>query len=300
MNLPGNDALSLILQRLRLKAEVYVHADFCGTWAVDTSGSRKVPFHLVERGKSWLHMPEEVPRLLTAGDLVIFPHDHAHQLCNQESLPAQVVYNQIPESDPALPITTLACGSFEFASQSLWPLLDSLPKVIVLDLTDTHRLGQTHSLMQLMISELQQGHAGSKAVVDQLSAALFVHVLRSQIEQGFAQGVLAALFDPQIGQALSLIHQQPAQDWSVERLARAIGMSRSVFSERFRDLAGKTPMRYLAEWRMREARDLLSSTDDSIAQIAEACGYNSEVAFRKAFRSVTGQTPGAVRKQSRL
>lgn len=292
----GSDGLSLILQRLRLQAEVYVHADFCGSWVVDTSGSRKVPFHLVESGDSWLHLPGEPPQLLTAGELVIFPHDQVHQLSNQAQLPEGVKRNQIPQHNPDLPSTTLACGSFEFTNRSVWPLLDGLPEVIVLDLTDTRRFGQTHVLMQLMIAELQQRDVGCKAVVDQLAAALFIHVLRSQLEEGLNQGILAALFDPQIGQALTLLHQRPAEEWSVELLAREVGMSRSLFSERFRTLAGKTPMRYLAEWRMQEARDLLLNTDRSIGAIAEACGYQSEVAFRKAFRAITGETPGAVRR----
>lgn len=291
-----SDGLSLILQKLRLQAEVYVHADFCGSWRVDTSGSRKVPFHLVEHGCSWLHLPGESPRLLTAGDLVVFPHDQEHQLCSQEQLPAEATLNDIPKYNPDLPSTTLACGSFEFASRNIWPLLDGLPAVIVLDLADTDRYGQTHALMQLMISELQQRGSGCKAVVDQLAAALFIHVLRSQFETGLSQGILAALLDPKVGKALTLMHQHPELEWSVEQLAQNVGMSRSLFSERFRTLAGKTPMRYLAEWRMQEARELLINSDRSIGAIAEACGYQSEVAFRKAFRTITGQTPGAVRR----
>ena len=292
----SNDGLSLILKRLRLQAEVYVHADFCGTWVVDTSGSRKVPFHLVERGHSWLHLPGESPRLLRAGNLVVFPHDQEHQLCSQEQPPVGVKPNDVQEHNSDLPSTTLACGSFEFASRNVWPLLDGLPDVIILDLTDTQRFSQTHLLMQLMIGELQQRNAGCKAVVDQLASALFIHVLRSQLATGISQGILAALFDPQIGQALTLLHRRPAEAWNIELLAREVGMSRSLFSARFRNLAGKTPMRYLAEWRMQEARDMLMNTDLSIGSIADACGYQSEVAFRKAFRVITGETPGSVRR----
>lgn len=294
----GEDALSLILQRLRLQAEVYVHADFCGAWVVDTSGSRKVPFHLIERGEGWLLMDDQTPVPLRAGHLVIFPHDHEHQLCSQPVKPLVEAINTPASEINDEPLTTLACGSFEFAGQAQWPLLDSLPAVVILDLTDLEQHQLTHQLMQLMLDELNRQAPGCKSVVDQLSAALFVHVLRSQLSDRLDQGVLAALSDPQIGKALTLIHQQPAENWTVERLAHEVGMSRSVFSGRFRALSGKTPVRYLTEWRMNEARDLLLHSDQSIAQIAEACGYQSEVAFRKAFRSVTGQTPGVVRRQS--
>ncbi|GHD36150.1 hypothetical protein GCM10007053_24220 [Halioglobus pacificus] len=58
------DALSVLLARLALKAEVYVDGDFCGTWAVDTAGSRRIPFHLIVEGNAWLYFPESTPRAL--------------------------------------------------------------------------------------------------------------------------------------------------------------------------------------------------------------------------------------------
>ena len=73
-------------------------------------------------------------------------------------------------------------------------------------------------------------------------------------------------------------------------------MGRSVFSKKFVKMVGKTPMRYLAEWGMQEASDMLRTTDASMATIAEKVGYVSEMAFRKAFRKITGETPGKVRR----
>lgn len=303
MDLSSSDALSAILNGLRLRAEVYVHADFCGAWALDTSGNRHVPFHLVERGTSWLHLPEQAPQLLRAGQLVVFPHDAGHVLSSQADAPDPAMINQ-PARDTEGEITTLVCGFFEFGSKTAWPLLDSLPQVIVLDLNDSQRFGDSGRLIQLLITELQHAKPGVSAVVNQLAYVLFIHILRSQIalgtgpeqQGGLQSGLLAALFDPHIGPALSLIHNAPEKNWSVERLAGEVGMSRAVFAERFKTVVTQTPMRYLTEWRMREATEQLLQTDRSILAIAEACGYRSEVAFRKAFRAVTGKTPGAIRK----
>ena len=73
-------------------------------------------------------------------------------------------------------------------------------------------------------------------------------------------------------------------------------MSRSSFAARFKSVLGVSPMRYLTEWRMQQAVNLLTTTTQSVAAIAEQSGYGSEVAFRKAFRSVIGRPPGAVRR----
>ncbi|MCO7226529.1 AraC family transcriptional regulator [Pleionea sp. CnH1-48] len=289
------DALSNILRGLRLTAEIYLHTDFCGTWAVDTSGQRQVPFHLINSGQAWLHQPDQKPIPLSSGDLVVFPHDSPHTLSNSAVEPDKALVNQLTDNAQDLPTTNMVCGFFDFNSSQSWPLLDSLDNTILLSLQDTRKISNTMILMNLLISELENQQQGSGVVVDELAYVLFIHILRSQIEKGINQGLLAALFDPKIGIALNKIHQQPSTSWTLERLAQEIAMSRSAFADKFKHLVGKTPMRYLAEWRMRQASELLMSSDLNVALIAEECGYQSEVAFRKAFKSIIGQTPGQFR-----
>ena len=294
-----SDALSLILHHLRLRAEVFLHADFCGVWAVDTSGQRKVPFHLIGRGNGWLHTDNsEPPILLTAGDFVVFPHDDRHAISNSAKPPLASVINQPPEPNAEGPITSLLCGYFEFQTKAVWPLLNELPGTIVLDLKETGRLGNTHAVIQQIISELELQHPGMDAAINQLAYVLFIHVLRAEMSRGLKHGLLNALMDSKIGYVLNQIHANPGDDWTVERLARRCGMSRSNFAHRFNRLVGMTPMRYVTEWRMQEAIELLETTNLSIAAIAERCGYLSEVAFRKAFRSVIGKPPGSMRRNT--
>ena len=57
-------------------------------------------------------------------------------------------------------------------------------------------------------------------------------------------------------------------------------------------------MRYLVEWRMERARELLAGTDLTISAIADATGYHSEFSFSKAFKRVYGVTPGTVRRET--
>lgn len=298
-----DDALSQILKWLRLNAEIYVHADFQGCWAVDTSGQRHVPFHLINSGRSWLHLPGKEPQLLSTGDLVIFPRDAQHFLSSEEETPSIELVDETLEQlgqpgNETGPVTGLTCGYFEFENKAAWPLLDSLPDVIVLELSDTSRMGNTRTLLHLIIAELEENDPGTRVAVNHLTHALFIHILRSQISKGIDQGVLAALFHPRIGQILNQIHSHPEQDWTLDSMARQAGMSRTAFSEQFRELTGQTAMRYLSEWRMLQAAELLRTTEQPIISIAEQCGYHSEIAFRKAFKSITGETPGAVRKKA--
>ena len=291
------DALSQILRRLRLRAEILAHVTYCGHWAVDTSGQRMASFHLVQRGNCWLHVKGSAPQLLTPGDFVLFPHDSPHIVSSDPDIPDDVVVNQ-PQADSEGPATQMLCGYFKFQSRAVWPLLDGLPAVVVIDLASSMALGDTQRLLQLIIQELAAERPGSSEVVDKLAYVLFVHVLRSEMQRGTSGGLLAALNDGKVGQALNLIHTDPGAGWSVENLARKVGMSRSAFAERFRELVGESPMRYLTAWRMQQAVDMLTGGEMSVVAVAEACGYQSEVAFRKAFRSVVGMTPGEVRQSA--
>jgi AraC family transcriptional activator of mtrCDE len=296
---PFADALSAIFARLGLHAEIYLRAEFCGEWGVDTSGTRKAAFHLIEHGRGWLHTNDsDPPRLLGGGDLVVFPHDAPHCISSSPERPPADIVNIVPVVHEGQ-MTRLLCGYFEFRNPGAWPLLAELPDAIILDLEESGRQNTTHALIQLMIAELEQERPGVGAAINELAYLLFIQVVRSQIDRGVSTGILGALSDVKIGRALNALHSDFATDWSVDRLAAHVGMSRSVFSERFSRMISKTPMRYLAEWRMQEAAHLLESTDRSIANIAECVGYGSEMAFRKAFRKIMGRTPGTVRRSAR-
>lgn len=294
---PSPDALSDILRRLRLTAEIYARPDYCGTWAVDTSGHRKMAFHLVERGNAWLHTHDAEPVPMLSGELVLFPRDAPHVIADSADSPAPGIINRPPPAELSGAVTSLLCGFFEFQSKAAWPLLDGLPDIVTLNLRDSSASPGTTQLLQLVVAELTRNRPGVDAVINELAYVLFVHVLRSQMEAGLTGGLLCALADPKIGRALNRLHADLAAPWSVDRLAAAATMSRSAFAKQFNELVGVSPMRYVTQWRMAAARDLLETTDVSMAEIAERVGYQSEVAFRKAFKNVVDETPGKVRRE---
>ena len=161
---------------------------------------------------------------------------------------------------------------------------------------------QTASTPKPIIEELRQQEReralrpGGEAVITRLSDILVIQAIRAWIarEPEGQTGWLGALQDPRIGQAMSLVHRDPAQPWSVASLARATAMSRSAFAARFTELVGEPVMRYVTRWRMQVALDWLQHDDVPVAELAARLGYESDAAFSRAFKRTIGISPGAV------
>jgi transcriptional regulator GlxA family with amidase domain len=143
------------------------------------------------------------------------------------------------------------------------------------------------------------GEPGFETIVSRLADILVVQAVRANLAQsGGCKGWLRALIDPQIGRALSLIHEKPEDDWTVESLASKVGMSRSAFAARFAQLVEEPPLTYLTRWRMQKASRLLETSHAGVAEVAKRVGYDAEAAFSKAFKRWIGVAPGAYRRTS--
>lgn len=131
-----------------------------------------------------------------------------------------------------------------------------------------------------------------------LTELLFVEILRQYLCHApvVPRGLMAAISDPHVGKALRIMHGAPARVWTVEGLARAIGVSRAALADRFTRVVGEPPMRYLGRWRMQLAMHQLAHDQRSVAEIAELVGYESEAAFSRAFRRIAGEPPAAWRR----
>ena len=188
----------------------------------------------------------------------------------------------------------------EFGSVNLNPLLESLPEIIVLSATQDDG-SELQPLIHLMINESRNPRCGNELVLNHLAEVLLVKLLRFLMQRMvFNHGLIGGLGDPRLARALTAMHDQPGEPWSVQALAKQAGMSRTAFSAHFHKVLGYPPAEYLSLWRMRLAREWLGSTSQSIAQIADKLGYQNEAAFRRAFRKVVGHAPGWIRKQSAI
>lgn len=135
---------------------------------------------------------------------------------------------------------------------------------------------------------------GSELVLGRLMEVLFIEVVRRYATQlpANTKGLFAAINDPLVGRAIGVVQRDPARRWTVEDLARQVGSSRTVLAERFNAVLGQAPIEYVTGWRMQIAADRLRNSDTSLAAIAADVGYESEAAFSRAFKRVTGTTPG--------
>jgi AraC family transcriptional regulator, activator of mtrCDE len=304
------DILSDILQTMKLRGTAYFRASFHSPWGMDIAAGQFANFHVVLDGSCWLRNHAD-GRLheLTAGDIAMFPHGSPHALsCTPEceTVPATTLLEstQREASDGTVfggdgrATTTLVCGHFEYDRKLSHPLFETLDDLITVSPDTDSRPGWAITAAELA-SQISAGSTpGAAAIADRLAEALFIQALTGYIaERDDSESFLGALFDRQISQALSLMHEDIAYNWTLERLAQTVAMSRSQFAQRFRLLVGETPMLYLARWRMLRAHELLVATQRPLVDVAEAVGYRSEFAFSKAFKKIVGRPPGAVRRR---
>ena len=184
-------------------------------------------------------------------------------------------------------------GSMSLNRASLRPITQLLPSFILIRAEQARTLA-VHDTMRALASEMAEQVPGSEIVANRLAEVLFIQILRAHIASGLERnkGWLRAIFDPQMGTALSAIHDSVNTPWTVESLAEAAGMSRSAFAARFKELLGQTPLEYVTGWRMQKAMQLLQQRDKKFIDVARSVGYESGAAFSKAFKRVVGINPG--------
>jgi AraC-like DNA-binding protein len=312
------DALSDLLRVVRLSGGVFLDAEFTAPWCVAAQAepeeyrdimanpARVISFHYVVEGRLLLQVGAAPPLELRGGSIVLLPRNEAHTLASGKGLrPARGVTPEQPDGGPIRlryggggEKTHIVCGVLGTDARQ-HPLLDTLPSTLVLDLNGNPACEWIATSFRYAASELTAVRAGSAIALAKLSELLFVEAVRRYLETLPAdrRGWLAGLRDPMVGQALALLHTQISRDWTAEELAREVGASRSAFAERFTDLMGVPPMKYLTGWRMQVATERLRETHRSVAQIAAEVGYESEIAFARAFKREFSASPAQWRRQ---
>ena len=317
----GADALSVVLRTVRLTGAVFFDVNARAPWVAEQPGREAVlpkvlpgaehliAYHVVTEGRCYASLIGGEPVPVKAGEVVVFSHGDAHTMSSDPGLRADPVpadFMDIAAAGPLPfavtegaaegPATRLVCGFLACDSRPFNPLLDCLPPVITLSERDGGD-GWLTELCRFATLESAQQRAGGESILARLSELMFIEVVRRYLGtlpagQG---GWLAGLRDGAVGRALSLLHARPADDWTLEELARQVGVSRSVLAERFTGLIGLPPMHYLARWRMQLAAGLLRS-GANMANVAAATGYASEAAFSRAFKKLVGMPPSAWRQ----
>lgn len=279
-----------------------------------TASDKRMPptdlahFAMLSRGNCWLSVegnPEPIP--LTGGDCFLLARGTSIVLRDSPRTRPRWTFREIGAKangnvaqcgDGGVP-TTIVCGSLSFDRASVKPITQLLP-TFILSKAEQSRTLALHNTVQALAAEMAEPTPGSEAVATRLAEILVIQVLRAHIASGVEwrnKGWLRAIFDPQLGAALSAVHERVNAPWTVESLAEEAGMSRSAFAARFKELLGQTPLEYVTEWRMQKAMQLLQERDKKLIDVARAVGYESDAAFSKAFKRVVGASPGEYLKR---
>lgn len=315
------DVLSDVLRTVRLTGAVYFDFELSSPWVAEAPPSREIApivmpgaqrvieYHLIARGSCWGHAIGDAPIRLTEGDLLVFPQGDAHVLSSAPGMRATPDMSLFARPTTPLPLvfdrggggpdrTRIVCCFLGCDDRPFNPLLTALPRTIHLSGVGGDAAGGWLStLLNIAVRESGTARLGRDNVLARLAELMFVEAVRRYVESlpAAQAGWLAGLRDPVVGQALAALHAQPASAWSVESLARAVGVSRSLLADRFADMVGQPPMQYLTLWRMQLAsRRLLDG--EAVAEVAGAVGYESEAAFSRAFKKLVGEAPGTWRR----
>ena len=308
------DPLADVLRAVRLDGAFFRAVEAREPWSVVAVAAKDltprilpgaehlISYHILTTGRCWGGLIGEPPVALEPGDVIVFPHGDAHVMSSDPELRTKSVpapLGRYPETvtlgDGGRVTATLVCGFLGCDPRPFNPLLSTLPRRLHLPGLSS---GWLQSFARHVVEESRARRMGAASVLTRLAELMFVEVLRRYVETlpPGQQGWLAGLRDELVGRGLGLLHGAPAHPWTVDALADGVAMSRSAFAERFTALVGQPPMHYLAQWRMQLAAGRLAAGNAKVAAIAEEVGYDSEVAFSRAFKRLMGVAPAAWRR----
>lgn len=277
----------------------------CGGFAIPEDLAISFPKHqgikcyAVLAGKFWLvleGLPDPIE--MNVGDCFILPRGLPFQLTSDLAL-KPVPYTMALEGlkkSAEMPhlgdgARYMAGGFFAFTGSHAEMLLHALPSVVHIR-REQDKAALRWSLERLR-EELRNPQPGGSLIAEQLAYTMLIQALRLHLADAtnVAPGWLSALSDRHMGAAIACMHNDPGHPWTLHLLAQRVGMSRSVFAQRFRETVGATPMEYLTRWRMLLAADRLRNSNEGLSAIAHSLCYDSPSAFGKAFRRVMGCSP---------
>jgi AraC-like DNA-binding protein len=292
---PLSETLSL------LKLNNYVSGGFVVSAKVGFQFPRHpgIKCYAAASGSCWLLLEgADEPVRIDEGDCVVLPQGLPFCLATDLSLPRVNFPCDIETRNPGDEILydetggcSIVGGHFPLTGSHSDMLLNSLPSIVHIR-READKETIRWSLKRLR-EELRDPQPGGSLMAQQLAYMILLQALRLYLQEGAAEGVglLFGLADPNMRMAITWMHDAPGDKWTLQGLANRLGMSRTVFAQKFKERVGLTSMEYLTRWRMLLASDRLKSSDDSVAAISSLLGYETESAFGRAFRRFWGCSP---------
>lgn len=313
------DPLLDLLHAMQLTGGIFLDAEFSAPWCVTAqigpedyrpylpNPAHVISYHYVTEGECLCELDGQPPVPVRAGEIVLLPRNEMHRMSSAVGVrPVSAGALMQPATDGGLirivhggggTRTRLYCG-FLGTNTVNPPIADVLPSALTIPVKEGAAAQWIESTFRFASQELARARSGGPAVVARIAELLFIEAVRLHIASlpEDRRGWLAGLRDPMIGRSLALLHGRKSHRWTVTELAREVGASRSAFADRFTQLIGEAPIRYLARHRLRDAAQQLRESADSVTSVALDAGYESEAAFTRAFKREFGASPAAWRK----
>jgi AraC-like DNA-binding protein len=317
----GAEVLADVLGRIHLASAVFLRGEFSEPWAfastdaatlcqiVQPGARRLVLFHVAVEGVFCIKLDSGEQATARPGDAVVLPYCDRHSMGYPHDVPPVPIASLLPTPPwremPVVrhggggPRTRIMCGYLHCDDLLFNPVLRALPRLIHVRASSGQAAQWREASLRYVVEQAGRPGSRGETLLARLPELVLVDCLRQYVEGLPEQqaGWLGALKDPMLGRAIMLLHAQPATAWTVDRLARSVAVSRSVLAARFVQVLGVSPMRYLTQWRLQLAANLLRDQPQlGMAAIAERAGYEAEAAFSRAFKRHLGVSPAAWRK----
>jgi AraC-like DNA-binding protein len=311
----SSDVLRSTLEQLRLEGAIFFRSEFTDGFAFESAplafadalhpgADRLILFHIVARGSCWISVDDGVRHWAGQGDVIVLPYGDRYTMGGRtpvETVSIETVLDPMPWD--VIPVvhhggggerTDVVCGYLHSEHPLFDPAMRALPSVFVVRLPPGPAAGWVQASIAYAIEETAPSNRSASLLSTRLPELVLIEVLRVHLSTAPAadRGWMAALRDPVLAPALSQLHARPGHRWTVAELATRSAVSRSLLDERFRQVLGRSPIRYLTEWRMHLAQELLATTDITVYDLARRVGYVSEEAFSRAFKRERGLPPG--------
>jgi AraC-like DNA-binding protein len=302
------DAVAGLLDGPRARGAFLLRSQLDPPWSMRIADESPLCLIAITRGHAWLVPDNDEALLLGPGDVAVIRGPDPYTLADDPGRPPQAIVLpgqrcETPDGQEVKlmsfmgvrtwgnsPVgsTVIVNGTYELESEVSRRLLGALPPLLVLPAD-----AWESPLVGLLTEEIVKDDPGQEAVLDRLLDLLLIAVLRAWFARPDAEAPAwyRAYSDPVVGRALRLIHDDPAHPWTVAELADESGVSRAAFARRFTELVGEPPMKFLTDWRLSLAADLLLEPDATVGSVAYRVGYASPFALSSAFKRVRGMSP---------
>jgi AraC-like DNA-binding protein len=306
------DALSEVLRLARFSAGVTLDATARAPWCVSIPGSASMArAHVVLDGKCVVKTADGDPVELKSGEMAFLAHGDAHLVGSSLEVEAKSL-SALVKTPLAGELVPVSIGRDGAATRWIVltsscerhladPLVSALPPVVRVDLNNASALYWLTDALGLTLSASAAPPVGASAERARLAELVMIEALSRYVywHPPGGKGWIAGLNDRFVGRALALVHGRPSEPWTVERLGRNVGLSRSALADRFVEVMGEPIFAFLTRWRLQMAAEFLLTTTRPIGAIAHEAGYESAGAFSVAFKRVFGKPPSIWRRRRR-